>query len=145
MMREALLFQLDGEVPNVALMRLAKHPRELGDAVEFHQTAASHPASGAVLIAPFIALRPRFAARSPMSGAGGRRRRRRGVLASVRVPGRAVGRGRSGVDVGDAIAAAKKANVPTRCSRLLADNGSTRARPLPPSVVCACALRRLQR
>lgn len=31
---KVLLFQLDGKVPNIALMRIAAHHRELGDAVE---------------------------------------------------------------------------------------------------------------
>jgi hypothetical protein len=33
-----LLFQLDGKIPNIALMRIAAHHRSLGDSVELRQT-----------------------------------------------------------------------------------------------------------
>lgn len=35
---KVLLFHLDGELPNLALMRIAQHHRELGDDVELRQT-----------------------------------------------------------------------------------------------------------
>lgn len=35
---KVLLFHLDGELPNLALMRIARHHRELGDDVELRQT-----------------------------------------------------------------------------------------------------------
>jgi hypothetical protein len=40
MMREALLFQLEGEIPDVVRMRLAAYHREHGDAVALHRTGA---------------------------------------------------------------------------------------------------------
>lgn len=33
-----LLLQLDGKLPNIALMRIAAHHREFGDTIEFRQT-----------------------------------------------------------------------------------------------------------
>lgn len=42
-MARVLLFQLDGKIPNVALMRIAAHHRALGDAVELRQ-AGNHAA-----------------------------------------------------------------------------------------------------
>lgn len=35
---KAVLFQLDGKIPNIALMRIAAHHRELGDEVELRRT-----------------------------------------------------------------------------------------------------------
>ena len=38
-----LLYQLDGKIPNIALMRVAAHHRALGDEVELRWTHSSHP------------------------------------------------------------------------------------------------------
>ncbi len=37
---KALIFQLDGKIPNIALMRIAAHHRERGDEVEFRWTGS---------------------------------------------------------------------------------------------------------
>lgn len=40
-MARVILFQLDGTMPNIALMRIAEHHRGLGDAVELREAAAA--------------------------------------------------------------------------------------------------------
>ena len=39
---KALLFQLDGKLPNIALMRIAAHHRALGHEVDFAEESQSH-------------------------------------------------------------------------------------------------------